>query len=151
MLGSARPRPNIGNDQQRLELLFQDSKRHIAIMGADGRIYYEKLDESTSIGAYYVTNDLNGEDNELSESADSSSKIVSIYYSHALKLLFYTYLSGKSFVGTIDNLDGPVPISRAVLITADTKSCNLGLSLWTEVIGHPGLVFAIGSSKHTSH
>ena len=133
-------------------------------MANDGRIYSEKLDENTSAvnGPYYITNDLNYDDNDMlsmmenntnsnASPAGSSTeaKGVSLYYSHALKLLFYTYPNGKSYVGTLENLNGPSPLTKAVLITPTSsgKPMSLGLAQWTEVLGHPGLIFAMGASK----
>jgi len=133
-------------------------------MGNDGRIYSEKLDENSSAvnGPYYITNDVNYDDSEMLSLMESSAntnstaagtaaeaKGVSIHYSHALKLLFYTYPNGKSYVGTLENLNGPSPLSKAVLITPSSsgKPMSLGLAQWTEVIGHPGLIFGMGTSK----
>ena len=44
-------------------------------MGTDGRIYYEKLEDNTSAknGAYYITNDINGDDCELNSPENNSS------------------------------------------------------------------------------
>ncbi|ODM96234.1 E3 ubiquitin-protein ligase UBR4, partial [Orchesella cincta] len=153
--------------------VIQGDVTYILVMANDGRIYSEKLDDSTSAanGPYYITNDLNYDDTEMLSSADNSganstsatvnsgtgtagsadkkeSIGLSLYYSHALRLLFYTYPNGKSYVGTLEDLSGAYPLNKAVLITnkasGSGKSTNLGLSQWLEVIGHPGLLFAMG-------
>lgn len=144
-------------------------------MANDGRIYSEKLDDSTSAanGPYYITNDLNYDDTEMLSSTENNAgnqsgpgsnagsgtsgpekkEIVgmSLYYSHALRLLFYTYPNGKSYVGTLEDISGAYPLNKAVLITNKAnntgKSTNLGLCQWLEVIGHPGLLFAMGKGK----
>lgn len=125
-------------------------------MSFEGRIFYEKLSDVTSAshGYYYVTNDLNFQDTEMlvseNNSASLDNKGVSLYYSHALKLLFYTYPNGKSYVGTLDDLEEMNnPLSKGVLIAprATGKPSSLGLAQWTEVLGHPGLIFAMGHSK----
>lgn len=142
-------------------------------MANDGRIYSEKLDDSTSAanGPYYITNDLNYDDTEMLSSTENNpgnqaasaansgsgtsgavdkKEVVgmSLYYSHALRLLFYTYPNGKSYVGTLEDLSGAYPLNRAVLITNKAnntgKGTNLALCQWLEVIGHPGLMFAMG-------
>lgn len=142
-------------------------------MANDGRIYSEKLDDSTSAanGPYYITNYLNSVSSEVlspgennignqgaSNSGSGSSGAVdkkeivgmSLYYSHALRLLFYTYPNGKSYVGTLENLSEP--LNKAVLITNKSsntgKTSNLGLCQWLEVIGHPGLLFAMGKGMN---
>jgi len=125
-------------------------------LGNDGRIYSEKLDDSTSAsnGPYYITNDLNYDDNEILQenvtAGVSEKKSVSIYYSHALGLLFYTYPNGKSYLGTLEDLSAPSPLSRGVLIAPGPgpgKSHSLGLTGWSEILGHPGLIFAMAGSK----
>jgi len=135
---------------------------YVIIIANDGRIYYEKLDENTSAsnGPYYITNDLNyddtssfgvGTDQNTGSSAGNDKKDVvgvSIHYSHSLKLLFYTYPNGKSYVGALESLCGAHPLSRAVLIAPKSgKTLSLGLTQWTEVLGHPGLIFAVGKGK----
>lgn len=79
----------------------------------------------------------------------AEKRSVSIYYSHTLGLLFYTYPSGKSYVGTLEDLNAPSPLTRGVLITPGvaSKSTSLGLTGWTEVLGHPGLIFAMAGSE----
>jgi len=143
-------------------LLTQEDTYYIVIISNDGRIYYEKLDENTRAtnGPYYITNDLNYDDTTafggsepyVSGSATSTSDKkeiigVSVHYSHALKLLFYTYPDGKSYLGALEDLSGASPLTKAVLIVpkgqGSGKSLNLGLAQWTEVLGHPGLIFAV--------
>jgi E3 ubiquitin-protein ligase UBR4 len=135
----------------------------VVIIASDGRIYYEKLDENTSAsnGPYYITNDLNyddtssfGADQNLGSSTAGGEKKeavgVSIHYSHALKLLFYTYPNGKSYVGALESLSGAHPLTKAVLIAPKSgKTLNFGLTLWTEVLGHPGLIFAAAKGKRS--
>jgi len=144
-------------------------------MSNEGRIYYEKLDENTSAanGPYYITNDLTYCESSESSAASASSPPSgapevppaaaaadtkkdpcgsSLYYSHTLKLLFYTYSNGKSFVAVLEDLGGTAPLTKAVLICpkpkgGNTKVTNLGLSQYTEVVGHAGLIFAIGKGK----
>jgi len=97
---------------------------------------------------------LNYDDNEilqenLTGNTSAEKKSVSIYYSHTLGLLFYTYPNGKSYVGTLEDLSTPSPLTRGVLITPGPgqRSHTLGLTGWTEVLGHPGLVFAMAGSE----
>lgn len=153
--------------------VIQGEVTYILVMANDGRIYSEKLDDSTSAcnGPYYITNDLNYDDTEMLTSAENNTGTqssaapnsasgtsgppdkketvgLSLYYSHALRLLFYTYPNGKSYVGTLEDLSGAYPLNRAVLVTNKAssagKATTLGLCQWLEVVGHPGLLFAMG-------
>jgi E3 ubiquitin-protein ligase UBR4 len=151
----------------------QDDTCYIVIIANDGRIYYEKLDENTSAtnGPYYITNDLNYDDTSaftseqnISSSSSGSEKKesigVSIHYSHSLKLLFYTYPNGCSYVGVLEDLSGASPLTKAVLIFPKSQSgsgsgsgrnLNMGLAQWSEVLGHPGLIFAVSKGGSFLH
>lgn len=67
---------------------------------------------------------------------------VSIYYSHALQLLFYSYAQGKSFLSPLPKM---VPeLSQVYAITfkgnGSGKSNNQPLCQWGEISNHPGLI-----------
>lgn len=99
---------------------------------------------------------------------DSNGQIcgggVSVYYSHALRLLFFSYSHGKSFIAPLES--GSSQLTDAFLINLSRPSGsgsgsssggssggnNKGgnsssgqpqpLCLWTEVANHPGIVCA---------
>lgn len=75
---------------------------------------------------------------------------VSIYYSHTLGLLFYSYAQGKSFISPItpknNCLTVVFPITLPVPSTSSSKSNGSKnptpqpLCQWTEIPNHPGLI-----------
>ena len=100
---------------------------------------------------------------------DSNGQIcgggVSVYYSHALRLLFFSYSHGKSFLAPLES--GSTQLTDAFLInlsrptgsgsgssgsggssSGNNKGGNSSsgqpqpLCLWTEVANHPGIVCA---------
>lgn len=86
---------------------------------------------------------------------------VSIYYSHTLGLLFYSYAQGRSFVSPITSKNNCLtvvfPIKLPASATSSSKT-NGGknsqtqspqpLCQWTEIPNHPGLICcAMQSSK----
>lgn len=145
----------------------EDGKSTLLLMASTGYIYTQDMDEESSAkhGAFYVTNTL-----ELyhPEMKDSNGQIcgggVSVYYSHALRLLFFSYSHGKSFIAPLES--GSSQLTDAFLInlsrpsgsgsgsssggssSGNNKGGNSSsgqpqpLCLWTEVANHPGIVCA---------
>lgn len=93
--------------------------KFIVIMTSCGYLYYEMLSDVTSAknGVYYVTSTIEFNPNEpvttenlpvspaLAQDKDKSSGTqlgggVSVYYSFKLQLLFWSYLQGKTFIGS---------------------------------------------------
>ncbi|KAJ8875069.1 hypothetical protein PR048_022959 [Dryococelus australis] len=76
---------------------------------------------------------------------------VSIYYSHTLQLLFFSYSQGKNFVAPLKNMDaglGPVfPINVSKSGGNGGNKANNAqpqpLCQWSEVPNHPGLVCSV--------
>jgi E3 ubiquitin-protein ligase UBR4 len=81
---------------------------------------------------------------------------VSIYYSHTLKMLFFSFMNGKSFMGSPNSTMTEVRLVVTVPLKANggssTNSSSGGgggkgsgpaLVQWTEVQHHPGLVCAV--------
>lgn len=76
---------------------------------------------------------------------------VSVYYSHSLQLLFFSYTSGKSFVAPLTYIEegyrGLPPMS--MISWGKKKDGNAPatnpqpLCQWSEVPGHPGLVMSV--------
>ncbi|EDW35131.1 GL24752 [Drosophila persimilis] len=129
---------------------------------SSGYIYTQQLDQQSLAvhGDFYVTNTL-----ELSHQhiKDINGQVcgggVSIYYSHALQLLFYSYTCGRSFCSPLTNVNEGVKgiyhldINNTAASTASKSSSASKVPLqslvgWTEVAGHPGLIYA---SMHTSN
>lgn len=90
---------------------------------------------------------------------------VSIYYSHTLGLLFYSYAQGKSFVSPMSSKNNCLTVVFPITLPTSTGSnskSNGGknpqpqtpqpLCQWTEIPNHPGLICcAMQSSMSSSH
>ena len=77
--------------------IFQSSQRHMCLMSSEGLIYTQQLDESSSAksGPFYLTNIIPVVHEELK---DNNGQVagggVSVYYSHGLQMLFFSYVQG---------------------------------------------------------
>lgn len=75
---------------------------------------------------------------------------VSIYYSHTLRLLFYSYAQGKSFISPIMTKNNSLPLVFPINLqqsnnntsksNGSRNSSGQPLCQWTEIPNHPGLV-----------
>ncbi|XP_066149479.1 E3 ubiquitin-protein ligase UBR4 isoform X2 [Euwallacea fornicatus] len=137
--------------------MYEDGVYHILLMSSPGHIYTEDLndDSSTKFGSFYVTNTL-----EVShvDVTDTNGHLggggVSIYYSHTLMLLFYSYAQGKNFISPIASKNNclslvfpiNIPQSAAGNNSSNSKSNNTRapnpqpLCQWTEIPNHPGII-----------
>lgn len=110
-------------------LFNEEGKNIIVIMSSAGYMYTQVMDESSSAqhGQFYVTNvlEINHEDLKVTgikpyktlnfnscikalnllSLQDSNGQVagggVSVYYSHVLQMLFFSYSQGKSFAATV--------------------------------------------------
>ena len=77
--------------------IFQSSLRHLCLMSSEGLVYTQQLDESSSAksGPFYLTNIVPVDHPELK---DNNGQVagggVSVYYSHGLQMLFFSYAQG---------------------------------------------------------
>ncbi|XP_027698527.1 E3 ubiquitin-protein ligase UBR4 isoform X4 [Vombatus ursinus] len=129
-------------------LFNEEGKNIIVIMSSAGYIYSQLMEEASSAqhGPFYVTNVLEVNHEDLK---DSNSQVagggVSVYYSHVLQVLFFSYCQGKSFAATISR--STLEVLR--LFPISVKSTNGGsktspaLCQWSEVMNHPGLVCCV--------
>uniref|UniRef100_W5MAW8 Ubiquitin protein ligase E3 component n-recognin 4 n=1 Tax=Lepisosteus oculatus TaxID=7918 RepID=W5MAW8_LEPOC len=129
-------------------LFSEEGKNTIVIMSSAGYIYTQVMEESSSAqhGPFYVTNVLEINHEDLK---DSNGQVagggVSVYYSHVLQMLFFSYGQGKSFAATVSR--STMEMQR--LFTINVKSSNGGsktspaLCQWSEVMNHPGLVCCV--------
>ncbi|XP_044524637.1 E3 ubiquitin-protein ligase UBR4 [Gracilinanus agilis] len=129
-------------------LFNEEGKNIIVIMSSAGYIYTQLMEEASSAqhGPFYVTNVLEINHEDLK---DSNSQVagggVSVYYSHVLQMLFFSYCQGKSFAATISR--STLEVLR--LFPINIKSTNGGsktspaLCQWSEVMNHPGLVCCV--------
>ncbi|KAH8249088.1 hypothetical protein KR032_005683 [Drosophila birchii] len=129
--------------------MYQDGQYYMLSFASSGYIYTQQLDQQSLAvhGDFYVTNTL-----ELSHQhiKDVNGQVggggVSIYYSHTMQLLFYSYSSGRSFFSPLTNVNDGVKGIYHLDTNSASKSASKGplqpLVQWTEVTGHPGLVYA---------
>lgn len=137
--------------------LYQaDGTYFMILIASSGYIYYQPLDDESLAkhGDFYVTNTL-----ELNHPLikDLSGQIggggVSIYYSHMLQVLFFSYSLGRSFMAPlVDVNQGVKSVQQLQVNHGVSKNSSKGppqpLCQWTEILGHPGLVCAM---MHTSN
>uniref|UniRef100_A0A182JT95 UBR-type domain-containing protein n=1 Tax=Anopheles christyi TaxID=43041 RepID=A0A182JT95_9DIPT len=131
----------------------QEGTYYMLIMSSLGYIYTQPLsDESLAKhGPFYVTSTL-----ELDHPliTDDNGQIlaggVSIYYSHVLQMLFFSYAAGRNFMAPLTNVnDGVKCVINLVCNPSSkllSKSTTQPLCQWTEIPGHPGLVCAMMQS-----
>ncbi|XP_055254807.1 E3 ubiquitin-protein ligase UBR4 [Moschus berezovskii] len=129
-------------------LFNEEGKNIIVIMSSAGYIYTQLMEEASSAqqGPFYVTNVLEVSHEDLK---DSNSQVagggVSVYYSHVLQMLFFSYCQGRSFAATISR----TTLEVLQLFCINIKSSNGGsktspaLCQWSEVMNHPGLVCCV--------
>ncbi|KAK6636982.1 hypothetical protein RUM43_010649 [Polyplax serrata] len=129
---------------------------YILVMSSAGHIYSQEMyEESLAIhGPFFVMDVLEIYHPEVKEfNGQVESGGVSIYYSHALQMLFFSYSSGKSFVGPLAQIDcgfKGLPSVNMISLGKPTTSGNKTnntqpqpLCQWSEVPNHPGLVFSV--------
>uniref|UniRef100_A0A182FS89 Uncharacterized protein n=2 Tax=Anopheles albimanus TaxID=7167 RepID=A0A182FS89_ANOAL len=131
----------------------EEGTYYMLIMSSLGYIYTQPLsDESLAKhGPFYVTSTL-----ELDHPliTDDNGQIlmggVSIYYSHVLQMLFFSYSAGRNFMAPLTNVnEGTKCVINLVCNPSSklfSKATTQPLCQWTEIPGHPGLVCAMMQS-----
>ena len=132
--------------------VLQEGEYFMLIMSSLGYIYSQQLtsDSLATQGAFYVTNTL---DLDHSYIRDVNGQIlgggVSIYYSHSLQLLFFSYAMGKSFMAPLTDVNEGVKCvinllhSSKVFAKGSSSGTQSPLCQWMEIQGHPGLICAM--------
>lgn len=128
----------------------QADSYYMLIFASSGYIYTQPLaDESLAKhGAFYVTNTLEL-DHPLIK--DTNCLVggggVSIYYSHVLQMLFFSYSQGKSFMAPLTDVNAGVKCVMLLPTSPNHKNSTKvppqPLCQWTEIAGHPGLICAM--------
>eukprot|EP00795_Rhopilema_esculentum_P010771 gene10771-19563_t len=118
----------------------------IAVMSSHGHIYTEVMNEASNAsgGAFFLTDAVMVSHPTLK---DSNGQVagggVSLYYSHVLKLVFFSYSQGKSFIGvpnkSFSEMENIFNLSTAV-------SSHSALCQWHEIAGQPGLLHCVNQS-----
>ncbi|XP_052737360.1 protein purity of essence isoform X1 [Bicyclus anynana] len=132
----------------------QEDVMHMLCMSSAGHIYWQPMTEESraTLGTFYVTNTLEVLHPEIQDVAGLvGSGGVSIYYSHTLKMLFFSYAQGKSFLAPLNTVEDSVKGTAMITLSASSSQKESGrgkqgvqsLCQWAEVPGHPGLVTAV--------
>ena len=82
-------------------------------MSTYGYIYTQPMEESSHAqhGPFYITNILDVKHVDIKESGGTvAGGGVSIYYSHSLQLLFFSYTQGKTFAAAVPKEMEELPI-----------------------------------------
>jgi E3 ubiquitin-protein ligase UBR4 len=130
----------------------EDGTFHMLLMSSAGYIYSQVMDEESQAkhGAFYVTNTLDVYHPEIKDNGQVGGGGVSIYYSHALQLLFFSYACGKSFIAPLKHMDSDISVVFQINLASNKTNGNKSnnnqpqpLCQWSEVANHPGLVCSI--------
>ncbi|CAH2989845.1 unnamed protein product [Chilo suppressalis] len=133
----------------------QDGVMHMLCMSSAGHIYWQPMSEESraTLGTFYVTNTLEVLHPEIQDVAGLvGGGGVSIYYSHTLKMLFFSYAQGKSFLAPLNTVEDSVKGTAMITVSCGSSQKEGGrgkqggaqsLCQWAEVAGHPGLVTAV--------
>ncbi|XP_045063212.1 E3 ubiquitin-protein ligase UBR4-like isoform X2 [Coregonus clupeaformis] len=129
-------------------LFNEEGKSIIVIMSSAGYMYTQVMDESSSAqhGPFYVTSVLEINHQDLK---DSNGQVagggVSVYYSHVLQMLFFSYSQGKSFAATVSRSTTDVQRLFTINVKGSNGSSKTSPALcqWSEVMNHPGLVCCV--------
>ncbi|XP_008200345.2 E3 ubiquitin-protein ligase UBR4 isoform X1 [Tribolium castaneum] len=132
--------------------MYDDGTYHILLMSSPGHIYTEVLNEDSSAkhGSFYVTNTLEVFHLDVTDvNGQVAGGGVSIYYSHTLGLLFYSYVQGRSFISPITPKNNCLTVIFSISLPPTTSSNTKSngsrnapqpLCQWTEIPNHPGLI-----------
>lgn len=134
--------------------MYDEGTYHILLMSSPGQIYTEVLNEDSSAkhGTFYVTNTLEVFHLDITDvNGQVAGGGVSIYYSHTLGLLFYSYVQGRSFISPLTPKNNCLTVVFPITLptaTTSTKSngssrnstAHQPLCQWTEIPNHPGLI-----------
>lgn len=135
--------------------VYQSGSYYLLLFASSGYIYTQPLvDESLAKhGAFYVTNTLEIDHPMIVESKGALGEGgASIYYSHVLQMLFFSYTIGKNFMAPLTDVNEGVKCVMLLQTTPQSKnsskSTSQALMQWSEVAGHPGLIFAMQNQSN---
>ncbi|KAK2587956.1 hypothetical protein KPH14_004040 [Odynerus spinipes] len=126
---------------------------HLLLLSTPGYIYRQAMDEEclAEDGPFYVTNTLDVHHPDIKDNGQNvGGGGVSIYYSHALQLLFFSYACGKSFIAPLKSTDSDLTVVFQINLSSNKTNGNKSnnnqpqpLCQWSEVANHPGLVCSV--------
>ncbi|XP_008551349.1 E3 ubiquitin-protein ligase UBR4 isoform X1 [Microplitis demolitor] len=130
----------------------EDGVFYLLLMSSAGYIYSQAMTDESSAkhGPFYVTNTLDIYHPEIKDYGQVGGGGVSLYYSHALQLLFFSYTCGKSFIAPLKNMDADITTVFMINLQSNKSNGNKSnnnqpqpLCQWSEVANHPGLVCSV--------
>ncbi|RUS88506.1 hypothetical protein EGW08_003764 [Elysia chlorotica] len=135
--------------------IFNDESRAMVLMASSGYIYTQTLDDSSSArhGPFYITNVMEVTHADLKDvNGQVAGGGESIYYSHALQLVFFSYSSGKTFAAPVAKDLACVTNLFPITLKGATPGAKAGSSQplvsWSEVPGHTGLLYCMVQSTN---
>ncbi|GAB0092871.1 Protein purity of essence [Sergentomyia squamirostris] len=130
--------------------VYQEDQYYMLLMASSGYIYTQPLanESLAKHGPFYVTNTLELDHPHIKDvNGQIGNGGVSIYYSHVLQLLFFSYTQGRNFMAPLVDVNAGVKCVMQLQTGPNTKNSSKGplqpLCQWTEIPGHPGLVCAM--------
>ncbi|XP_035658748.1 E3 ubiquitin-protein ligase UBR4-like, partial [Branchiostoma floridae] len=104
-------------------------------------------------GPFYITTLLEPKHPDIKESnGQICGGGVSLYYSHALQLLFFSYTQGKNFISPLKKIVTELsPVFPVTLRSSNGagKGTSPSLCQWSEVLNHPGLICCLTQTAGT--
>ncbi|XP_050533339.1 E3 ubiquitin-protein ligase UBR4 [Daktulosphaira vitifoliae] len=149
-----------------------EERSTMILISSGGYIYTQDMDSSSSAvhGPFYVTNTIDIVHPDINDvNGQVCGGGVSVYYSHILSLLMFSYVTpGRTFIAPLDDerYQGgvitlhPVFAINSQSLSPNSKNKNISQTSttvpptqpmwqWSEVPGHPGLIYAILQSSNT--
>uniref|UniRef100_A0A6B2EA35 Putative e3 ubiquitin-protein ligase ubr4 n=1 Tax=Phlebotomus kandelakii TaxID=1109342 RepID=A0A6B2EA35_9DIPT len=130
--------------------VHQEDQYYMLLMASSGYIYTQPLanESLAKHGPFYVTNTLELDHPHIKDvNGQIGNGGVSIYYSHVLQMLFFSYTQGRNFMAPLVDVNAGVKCVMHLQTGPNTKNSSKGplqpLCQWTEIPGHPGLVCAM--------
>ncbi|KAI0242917.1 E3 ubiquitin-protein ligase UBR4 [Lamellibrachia satsuma] len=126
--------------------VFMEEGHFLLLMASSGYIYTQQMEPSSSAehGLFYITNILEAKHSDIKEAnGQVVGGGVSIYYSHTLQLLFFSYAQGKTFSAAVPrDMEEMAALFPVTFKSSGTKAGSNPQPLvqWMEVTNHPGLV-----------
>lgn len=135
--------------------IFNDESRALVLMASSGYIYTQTLDDSSSArhGPFYITNVMEVDHPDLKDvNGQVAGGGESLYYSHGLQLVFFSYSNGRTFAAPVAKDLSAVTNLFPIILKGAPPGAKAGSSqplvAWSEVPGHTGLLYCMVQSTN---
>jgi E3 ubiquitin-protein ligase UBR4 len=136
--------------------VITEESKNVLVMMSTGHIFCQPIipECNASDGPIYFTVEFSLSHSSIEEhNSQVCDGGASIYYSHSLHMLFFSYQNGKSFMATLDDTTCKAhQITELVLknntTTTNDKTTPAPLINWKDVPNHPGLILALTGITH---